>query len=282
MANDMVKQGNDIKSLMSRVDVKGRFTEILGQNAAAFMSGVISVSQGNKMLQDCEPASILSAAVVAATLKLPVNPSLGQAYIVPYAGKAQFQIGWKGLVQLAMRTGQYQTMNCSEVFDGELISYNRITGDIKFDLTARKSSKIIGFVSYFRLINGFEKYCYMTVEEVEAHAKKFSKTYHKDSSSWKTNNLAMSLKTVMKLLLGKFGILSIEMQLGLQADQSVVKQIEGSEDPFEFEYVDGTTIDAEATVVTDRPTTSTEEEFKKFQKEAKTDVSTEQGKLPLK
>lgn len=264
MANELAKTQPSIKSLMANINVKQRFEEILGQGASAFMSGVVSVVNGNKQLQECDPNTILGAAVVAATLKLPVNAQLGQAHIVPYGGKAQFQIGWKGLVQLAMRTGQYSTMNCTEVYEGELVKHDRITGDVEFDQSKRKSAKIIGYVSYFRLINGFEKYLYMTVAEVEAHGKKFSKTYDKSFSSWKTNTHAMALKTVMKLLLGKWGILSVDMQLGLQADQAVVD--EGTDEPFEFTYVDNGNI-IEAEVVPEATESETEKAFREFQEE---------------
>lgn len=276
--NEMTKTGEmakaqDIKSLMSCVNIKKRFEEILGNNAAAFMSGVIAVANGSASLRASDPQSILGAAVLAATLKLPVSPQLGQAHIVPYKNKsgvfiAQFQMGWRGFVQLAIRSGQYYTINCSEVYDGELVNYNHITGDCKFDPTLKKSSRIIGYAAYFKLLNGFEKYVYMTVDEVTAHAKKYSKSFHSADGKWQQDFDAMARKTVIKMILSKWGVLSIEMQTALAADQAEVKQEDGGD--FEFNYIDNDTIDAEATVISERPITSTEEEYKQFkaQKEA--------------
>jgi recombination protein RecT len=248
MSNIQV-QNNDVRALMQNVNVRKRFEDILGEKAAGFMSSVTTITNNNKALAECDPKSVLSSAVVAAMLDLPLVPGLGFAHMVPYGGVATFQMGWKGFVQLAMRTGQYQTMNCSEVYEGELISSNRITGDFTFDFNAKTSDKIIGYVAYFRLTNGFEKYLYMTTEQVNKHAKKYSQTYKsakeyvRNSSKWSTDFHAMALKTVMKLLLSKFGILSIDMQRAVQADQSAPTM--GDDGEIEFGYPDGNTIDAE-------------------------------------
>jgi recombination protein RecT len=163
---------------------------------------------------------------VAATLDLPINQNLGFAYIIPYGTEATFQLGYKGFIQLAQRTGLYKTINAAEVYEGEIKYRNRITGEIEFDFEGKTSDKIIGYVSYFKLINGFERFLYMTVDDVKKHAKKFSKTYGRNGSIWTTEFDAMALKTVTKLNLSKYGVLSIEMQKALETDSAVINGVE--------------------------------------------------------
>lgn len=231
----------DVKTLLSDVNIKRRFEDVLGKNAAAFMSSLISITNGNKQLKEISlknPMSIIAAGAVAAALNLPVDPNLGFAYIIPYGDKATFQMGYKGFVQLAMRTGQYKTINATEVYEGEIKSINRFTGEIEFG--EKSSDKVVGYIAYFKLINGFEKYLYMTVEEVEKHGRKFSKSYGSKDGRWHLDFHAMAIKTILKRLLSKFGILSIEMQSGLstalQADQSVISEGDGGE--FTYDYID--------------------------------------------
>lgn len=223
--------------LVNREDIKTRFREVLGAKSAGFLSSVLSAVNTNSALKECNPMSILSSAMIAATLDLPINSSLGFAYIVPYSGVAQFQVGYKGLIQLCIRTGQYKTMNVSEVYEGELKNYNRITGEIELDITAKVSDKVIGYVAFFRLINGFEKYLYLTREEVERHGKRYSKSFANPKGRWQQDFDAMARKTVLKMLLSKYGIMSIDLQRAVVADQAVGKTIEG--DPIDtVEYVD--------------------------------------------
>jgi recombination protein RecT len=210
-----------LKTLLNQDVLKQRFNEVLGKKAPAFISSIIAVCNDNKLLQKAEPMSVISAAMIAATLDLPINQNLGFAYIVPYAGKAQFQMGWKGFVQLAMRTGQYKTINCSIVYEGMLKKVDRIREIYVFDEESKISDKIIGYVSYFKTILGFEKTFYMTTEECEKHGQKYSKSYH--SGNWKTNFDAMALKTVCKLSLSKWGILSTQIQKALESDQALIE-----------------------------------------------------------
>lgn len=210
-----------LESLLQSSSIKKRFNEVLKKKSAGFISSIISAVKGNNSLATCEPGSVVSAAFIAAALDLPINPNLGFAYIIPYSGKAQFQMGAKGFVQLAIRTGQYQTINTSLVYEGEIESRDRVTGDIKFDYDARESDKVVGYVSYFKLLNGFEKKYYMSKEDVEKHGKKYSKSYTSKLGQWYLNFDAMALKTVIKLLLSKFGILSIQMQDAIREDQII-------------------------------------------------------------
>lgn len=226
-----------INSLLNEDSVKKRFQEILGPKANGFISSVIGVAKNNKMLTEADPQSILSAAVVAATLDLPIDSNLGFAAIVPYKDKsgkvvAQFQMMYKGFVQLAQRSGQYKTINACEIYDGEIESFNRITGEINFNPANKKSDKIIGFASYFKLVNGFEKTLYMSVEDLNKHGKKFSQSFKKGYGLWVDDFDSMAHKTVLKRLLSKYGILSIDMQNAVKFDQGIIKE------NGEVEYVD--------------------------------------------
>ncbi len=227
------KQEVTVKTFFSREDVKGKFLEVIGdkQKSSAFMGAVLSVINSNAKLKDATPQSVYMCAMMAATLNLQVHPSLGQAYIVPYKNnstgvtEAQFQVGVKGYKQLAIRSGQFRTITDAEVFEGQLISENPLTG-FEFDWTKKKSEKVIGYVSYFELLNGFKSTYYMSVEKVTEHAKKYSKTFSYETSSWKKDFKGMALKTVTKQNISKYAPLSVEMQKAVIADQAVIKDAE--------------------------------------------------------
>lgn len=236
-----------VKTLFAKDEVKQKFFEMMGKRAASFITSVLQIASQNEMLAKAEPMSIYQSAAVAATLDLPLNNSLGFAYIVPYNIKqkdgtwkvvAQFQIGAKGFKQLALRSGQFVTINDTDVREGELKHYNRLTGEIEFewiqDVQVRLSKKIIGYASYFKLLNGFEKTYYMTVDELNDHGLRFSQTFKKGFGLWKDDFDGMARKTVIKLNLSKNAPLSVEMQKAVVADQSVVNDAE-TED---VEYVD--------------------------------------------
>lgn len=241
--NQLAKAGDKrpsapIMAALNNETVKKKFFEVLGKKANGFISSLVGLTNSTPALKEADPKTMLTAAMTAATLDLPINPNLGFAYIVPYRNRgvqqAQFQMGFKGYIQLAMRTGQYKTMNVSEVYEGEIERIDTFTGDIVRG--ERQSDKVVGYVAYFRLVNGFEKYLYMTKEEVEAHGKKYSQAYRSGKDClWRSNFDAMAKKTVLKLLISKYGIMSIEMrgmEKALQADQAVI----GKND--EYEYVD--------------------------------------------
>ena len=231
-----------VKGLLCNVDYKKRFEEILGKKAQGFMSSVINIAKTPSLI-DCEPNSVISSAVVAATLDLPIDPNLGFAYIVPYnktnkdrtkTKLAQFQMGYKGFIQLAQRSGQFKTINAVEVREGEVKKINRLTGEIEFnedfDLATLEEKKVVGYVGYFSLLNGFEKALYMSREQLEAHGKKYSQSYKSNqdwvvkSSLWTTDFDSMATKTVIKLLISKYGPLSVEMQTAVIADQAFIKE----------------------------------------------------------
>lgn len=210
-----------LKGYFDNDAVKKNLQAMLGQKAQGFATSVLSVVNNNKLLQNAEPASVYSSAMVAASLDLPVQPNLGFAAIVPYGRQAQFLIMTKGLLQLAIRSGQYERVTNAIVHKGELVKYDPFKDEYEFDASKRESDEVIGFMAYFRTVGGYEKYFYMTKEEALAHGKRYSKTF--ENGTWKDNPDAMCLKTVLKLLLSKYGILSVEMQRAIRFDQGIVK-----------------------------------------------------------
>lgn len=232
--NSNTPAANGVKALSSFLNsdsIKKKFGDVLGQKANGFIASLLSVVSNDKALANVDQNSIYSAALLAASLDLPINPNLGLAYIIGYGGKAQFQLGYRGFKQLAQRSGQFLKITESDVREGEIKSFSRMTGEIVFeeiqDPSTRLKSKVIGYVSYFKLINGFESYLYMTVEELEAHAKKYSQNYKKFGTGlWKDEFDGMCRKTVTKLNLSKNAPLSIELQRAVVADQAVIKSFE--------------------------------------------------------
>lgn len=217
-SNPVAAQEN-LRAMMASPSVRSRFDEMLGKKAPGFISSILSAVSTNKELGNCDPRSVISSAAIAASMDLPINQSLGFAHIVPYKGVAQFQMGWKGYVQLAMRSGQYKTINATAVYDGEIKKMNPFTGEIEFNPSpAAGNGQVIGYLLYFKLLNGYEKYFYMTKEECEAHGKRYSQSYKKGFGQWAENFDAMALKTVVKLGLSKYGILSLEMQKAVDSD----------------------------------------------------------------
>lgn len=194
--------------------------------AMKFVADISSVVANNSMLAACDAKTILSAGLTAQTLNLPLAQSLGYAYIVPYAGKAQFQIGWKGLVQLAMRSGQFEKLGVKEVHEGEWIGLDEDGDDIikfnhEYDL-----KPVIGYYAYFKLLNGFRKSLYWTVQKCEAHGSLYSQAHSGKArggayDNWTKNFDAMASKTVLKQLLSKFAPMSVELETGILKDQMV-------------------------------------------------------------
>lgn len=234
---------NSVKGLMDSPAVKKRFEEVLCERAPQYMSSIVNLVNSDTNLKKCEPMSVIASCMVAATMDLPVDKNLGYAWVVPYGTKAQFQMGYKGYIQLALRTGQYKAINVVEIREGELISWNPLSEEVEIDFTQRKSDKVIGYAGYFKLLNGFEKTVYWSREDVESHAKKFSKTYSFKNGVWQTDFDSMAKKTVLRNLLSKWGILSIEMQKAYSADNNSVKDTILKEDNVEIDFETGEVIE---------------------------------------
>lgn len=220
------------KTLFAQENVKAKIEELLGKRATSFITSVLQIVNSNALLKDADPMSVYNSACLAATLDLPLNNNFGFAYIVPYKNQASFQMGYKGYIQLALRSGQFKTISATPIYEGQIKSSNPLTG-YEFDFTI-KNEKIIGYAAYFSLLNGFEKTIYWTSEEIEKHAKRYSQTYRKGFGNWKDDFDKMALKTVLKELLSKYAPLSVEMQKAIIADQSIIK----NNDTMDVEHID--------------------------------------------
>lgn len=214
-------------------NVKQSVEEVLKNKAPQFIASVSSLVSQNEGLKLAEPASIMRACLTAASLDLPINQNLGFAYIIAYKDHktgltyAQFQMGWRGFVQLAMRSGQFQGINVTDVRVGEMGKNDRLTGKIEFEFfpdDERSKLPIAGYVAYFKLVNGFEKIHYMSMDEIKKHGTKYSKSYAKGFGPWKDDFDSMARKTVLKLLLAKFAPMTVEMNTATLADQSIIKE----------------------------------------------------------
>lgn len=238
-----------VKRMINNENVKNKFADVLGQKAPQFLASITNVVSGSTQLQKCDANSIMAAAFVAATYDLPIDSNLGFSAIVPYNNskwnpqtkqydkhmEAQFQIMYKGFIQLAIRSGYYKRMNYAVVYQDELKRFNPITGEIEFvddfsQCTLREKGveeTVAGYYARFELVTGYVQELYMPKQSVENHARKYSQAYRSDidkktkKSKWTTDFEAMALKTVIKLLLSKWGILSIDMQRAIQDDQKV-------------------------------------------------------------
>ena len=217
-----------VNDLLDRDGMRKRFDELLGKRAPQFISSIVSMVNADKNLQQAfyeSPMTVIQSSLKAAMFDLPIDQSLGYAYIVPFKNykkdigakkmEATFILGWKGMHQLALRTGAYKTINVVDVREGELKSYNRLTEEVDIDFVededAREALPVIGYVGYYRLINGAEKTVYMSVKAITAHEKKFRKGEYQ-GKGWRDDWDAMARKTVYRILIGKWGVMSIDYQ----------------------------------------------------------------------
>ena len=229
-----------LKAIMAATSVQDQFKNALGENANSFVASLIDLYNTDKSLQECNPNQVVSEALRAAVLKLPIIKALGYAYIIPFKIKGVltpvFMVGYKGLIQLAMRTGQYRYINADVVYEGEISSRDKLTGAINFD-GKKKSDKVVGYFAHIELLNGFQKTLYADVLEIAKHAKKYSpllrydkrtpeelaKLAGKDATGigWTGDFDSMALKTVLRDLLSKYGYLSIEMMDVVSKDKEL-------------------------------------------------------------
>ena len=217
-----------LNDMLDRDGMRKRFDELLGKRAPQFISSVVSMVNADKNLQQAfyeSPMTVIQSSLKAAMFDLPIDQSLGYAYIVPFKNykkdlgtkkmEATFILGWKGMHQLALRTGAYKTINVVDVREGELKRYNRLTEEVDIDFVededAREALPVIGYVGYYRLINGAEKTVYMSVKAIAAHEKKFRKGEYQ-GKGWRDDWDAMARKTVYRILIGKWGVMSIDYQ----------------------------------------------------------------------
>ena len=207
-----------VKQLVQNDKVKGMIANVLHERAPQFATSIVSIVNSNRSLANVDQMSVIQSAMVAATLDLPIDQNLGYVWLVPYKGKAQAQIGYKGYIQLGQRSGQYRAMNAVTVHEGELTSWNPLTEEIGYDPTKRTSDNVIGYIGYFKLLNGFEKTVYWSREQIEAHRQRFSKAG--GNSPWASDFDAMALKTVLKSMLTKWGPMSTQLAEAVSKDEA--------------------------------------------------------------
>lgn len=260
LANSQKRLG--ISAYMSQEGVKAQINKVVGKNSERFVASIISAVNQTPALQECTNKSILAGALVGEALKLSPSPVLGNYYLVPYDQKekkdkdgtiikyackvAQFQLGYKGYIQLALRSGQYKKLNVMAIKEGELIRFDPLNEDIEVNLITdeveRENAETIGYYAMFEYINGFRKAMYWSKEKMEAHAMKYSKGYQakKGYTFWEKDFDAMAYKTMLRQLISKWGIMSIDMITALDADMAVINE-DGSKDYIETEEIIDTT-----------------------------------------
>ena len=245
-----------VNTFLDRDGLRKRFDELLGKRSPQFISSIVSMVNADQKMQQafCEaPMTVIQSALKAATFDLPIDQNLGYAHIVPFKNykkdlgtkkmEATFILGWKGMHQLALRTGAYKTINVVDIREGELKKYNRLTEEVDIDFiedeTEREKHPVIGYVGYYRLVNGAEKTVYMSVKQIENHEKKFRKG---DSMGcgWQNDWDAMARKTVYRILIGKWGVMSIDYQTADEGKQlaDVIAEDAKAETIMDAEYVD--------------------------------------------
>jgi len=256
LSNELQTQGvKTVAQFLNDTNTQKYLEGMLKERTGQFVTSLVSLANTTTGLVNCEPKSLLFCGLKAAALNLPLDNNLGFAYAIPYKKKikndknvvigeiveAQFQMGWKGFVQLAQRTSLYKNINVLDIREGELVKWDPFTEELELNLNSdmeqRDKLPIIGYAGYFELVNGFKKVAYWQKPRVERHGRKYSKSYSYSSSGWQTNFDSMAMKTVIKGLLSKWGPLSTEMQEAVTFDQSVIRgDLGGKQEP---EYIDG-------------------------------------------
>ena len=236
MANEVTKKPQTglqkFNAMLENTRTQEYLTNVLGEKKQTFVSNMVALVSSNKALSECDPSTIMFSCLKATALSLPLDPSLGLAWVLPYKDNknnttvATFQLGAKAYIQLALRTAQYRKINVRDVREGEIVGEDFVSGEMQFKKLEkdRSNAPIIGYVAMFELINGFSKQLYMSVEELDAHAKRFSQTYRKGYGLWSDKEMrpAMMEKTILKRLLSKYGVLSVEMEQAIKSDSAVL------------------------------------------------------------
>ena len=236
MANEVTKKPQTglqkFNAMLENTRTQEYLTNVLGEKKQTFVSNMVALVSSNKALSECDPSTIMFSCLKATALSLPLDPQLGLAWVLPYKDNknnttvATFQLGAKAYIQLALRTAQYRKINVRDVREGEIVGEDFVSGEMQFKKLEkdRSNAPIIGYVAMFELINGFSKQLYMSVEELDAHAKRFSQTYRKGYGLWSDKEMrpAMMEKTILKRLLSKYGVLSVEMEQAIKSDSAVL------------------------------------------------------------
>lgn len=215
---------NQMKNLLANQGMQNLFADAVKDNKDRFIASIIDLYNGDNSLQECDPKEVAMEALKAATLNLPINKNLGYAYIIPFKNKGKptpnFQIGYKGYIQLAQRSGQYKALNAGIMYEGMEVKQDYLKGT--FEIVGEpESDKAIGYFAYFQLLNGYEKALFMSKEDITNHAKRYSRTFDRDQSPWKNQFDEMAQKTVLRRLLTKYGVLSTEFQEAAKREEDL-------------------------------------------------------------
>jgi recombination protein RecT len=255
MANEVIRKPQTglqrFNAMLENTRTQEYLTNVLGEKKQTFVSNMVALVSNNKALSECDPSTIMFSCLKATALGLAIDPSLGLAWVLPYRDNknnttvATFQLGAKAYTQLALRTAQYKKINVRDVREGEIVGEDFVSGEMQFKKLEkdREKAPIVGYVAMFELINGFSKQLYMSIEEIDAHAKRFSQTYRKGYGLWADKDMRpkMAEKTVLKLLLSKWGVLSVEMEQAIKSDSAVlgennsVRYVDNEEDAINLE-----------------------------------------------
>lgn len=250
------------KKVLSNDSVQQQFQNAMKDGKDLFIASLIDLFVSDTGLQKCNPNLVIMEALKAATLKLPINKSLGFAYVIPYEKSIKnpdgswrkeavpnFQIGYKGLLQLAMRSGQYKVLNADVVLEGEMRGYSKLTGQLDIDGTAT-SDKIVGYFAHLETLNGFKKTVYASAEDVKKHGEKYSPAFSNKKSPWQTDFDAMAIKTMLKRLLSRYGLMSVDMVDAISKDDAFDAEYSeiANQTPLPFEpdgLIEGEVLDPE-------------------------------------
>jgi recombination protein RecT len=255
MANEVIRKPQTglqrFNAMLENTRTQEYLTNVLGEKKQTFVSNMVALVSNNKALSECDPSTIMFSCLKATALGLAIDPALGLAWVLPYRDNknnttvATFQLGAKAYTQLALRTAQYKKINVRDVREGEIVGEDFVSGEMQFKKLEkdREKAPVVGYVAMFELINGFSKQLYMSIEEIDAHAKRFSQTYRKGYGLWADKDMRpkMAEKTVLKLLLSKWGVLSVEMEQAIKSDSAVlgennsVRYVDNEEDAIDLE-----------------------------------------------
>ena len=236
--NSLAKKAQKLglTSYLTQEAVKNQINEVIGgKNGQRFISSIVSAVNNNPQLAECTNQSILSGALLGESLKLSPSPQLGQYYLVPFKDKnkgmvAQFNLGYKGYIQLAIRSGQYKKLNVLAIKEGELVKFDPLNEEIEVNLIEneeeREKAPTTGYYAFFEYINGFKKAIYWSKSKMEAHALKYSAGYRakKGYTFWEKDFDGMAYKTMLRQLISKWGIMSIDMQSAIDADTALINE----------------------------------------------------------
>ena len=255
MANEVVKKPQTglqkFNAMLENTRTQDYLKSVLGEKKQTFVGNMVALVSNNKALSECDPSTIMFSCLKSSALDLSLDPALGLSYVIPFKDNksgttvATWQLGARGYVQLALRSSQFKTLNVRDVREGEIVGEDFVSGELQFKKLDkdREKAPIVGYVAFMRLVNGFEKQLYMTVEELDAHAKRFSQTYRKGYGLWADKDMkqVMCEKTVLKRLLSKYAPLSVEMRDAIVSDSAVlgennsVRYVDNEEDAIDLE-----------------------------------------------